>query len=90
MKKILGFFLMLCFLLVFGGVLRAADEKVVASNYSDRYHVPSCKIAAKIRPEELVTYKSAAEAEAAGLAPCKKCHPKAVTSNLKATRSKTK
>ena len=53
----------------------AGEEKLVAANYSDRYHVASCKIAQKIHPDDLVVYKNPEEAVAAGLAPCKKCNP---------------
>ena len=52
-----------------------AGEKIVAAYYSDRYHVASCKIAQKIHPDDLVTYKAPEEAVAAGLVPCKKCNP---------------
>lgn len=56
----------------------------VASNYSDRYHRPECKIAQKIRPDELLTFAAAEEAVAAGLVPCKKCNPP--TSSVKDPR----
>ena len=88
MTKVLSAILMIFLIGGLCGVLIAAEETVVASNYSDRYHIPSCKIASKIPSDELLTFKSPAEAETAGLAPCKKCHPKAVTSNLKAVKSK--
>ena len=81
--------IMLCVMAICGSA-KAEDRTVVASNYSDRYHSRSCKIAGQIPPEELLTFKSPAEAEAAGLMPCKKCHPSAVTSNLHAARSKSK
>ena len=90
MKPLSILFLTLCLVAASSGVLRAEDQSVVACNYSDRYHLKTCKVAAKILPEELITFKSPAEAEAAGFAPCKKCHPSTVGSNLKPARSKTK
>jgi hypothetical protein len=55
----------------------AGDSKFVAANYSDRYHLPSCKIAQKIAPEDLLTFNSPEEAVAKGYVPCKKCNPPA-------------
>ncbi len=89
-SKIFALFVLLGFICLSLGAASAADETVVASNYSDRYHVPSCKIASKIPKEELLVFKSPAEAEAAGLLPCKKCHPSAVTNNLHSARSRSK
>lgn len=90
MAKALSAILMIFLMGGYYGVMTAAEERVVASNYSDRYHIPSCKIALKIPPDELLTFKTSAEAEAAGLAPCKKCHPSAVTHNLRAAHSKSR
>ena len=53
----------------------ASDTKLVAASYSDRYHLPSCKIAQKIAPEDLKKFNSPEEAVAAGFIPCKKCSP---------------
>ncbi len=49
--------------------------KLVASKKSDKYHYPSCSAAKKISPANLVEFKSAAEARAAGYVPCKICKP---------------
>ena len=64
-------------------VADAHAGQVVASNYSDRYHEPTCKIVEKITPEEKVTFGSPEEAQGAGYGPCKKCHPLAKVTNLK-------
>jgi methylphosphotriester-DNA--protein-cysteine methyltransferase len=53
----------------------AADYKYVGSVKSDKYHYSTCKWAQKIKPENLVTFKSAKEAMAAGYIPCKVCKP---------------
>ncbi|MEW6214677.1 MAG: Ada metal-binding domain-containing protein [Nitrospirota bacterium] len=53
----------------------AADYKYVGSVKSNKYHYPTCKWALRIKPENLVTFKSAKEALAAGYVPCKVCKP---------------
>jgi methylphosphotriester-DNA--protein-cysteine methyltransferase len=53
----------------------AADYKYVGSAKSNKYHYPDCKWALKIKSENLVTFKSAKEALAAGYIPCKVCKP---------------
>lgn len=53
----------------------AADYKYVGSAKSNKYHYPTCEWAKKIKPENLVTFKSAKEALAAGYVPCKVCKP---------------
>lgn len=52
-----------------------AAQKLVAADYSDRYHVSTCKIVQKIPPEHLLTFATPEEAWEADLAPCKKCNP---------------
>jgi competence protein ComEC len=47
----------------------------VGSSKSDKYHYPSCSAAKKIKPANLVTFSSSAEARAAGYIPCGICHP---------------
>lgn len=53
----------------------AADFKYVGSKKSNKYHYPTCKWAQKIKPENIVTLKSAKDAKAAGYVPCKVCKP---------------
>ena len=53
----------------------ATDFKYVGSAKSNKYHYPTCKWAQKIKSENLVTFKSAKEALAAGYVPCKVCKP---------------
>jgi methylphosphotriester-DNA--protein-cysteine methyltransferase len=53
----------------------AADFKYVGSKNSNKYHNPDCKWAKKISPKNLVTFKTAEEALAAGYVPCKVCRP---------------
>jgi flagellar biosynthesis protein FlhF len=45
----------------------------VANRHSDRFHQPGCPAARQIRPENRREFASAAEAEAAGCLPCKRC-----------------
>lgn len=53
----------------------AAKYSYVASKNSKVFHSPQCKWAEKIRPENLVGYKSRDEAIRAGRRPCKTCNP---------------
>lgn len=55
----------------------APGSKLVASDYSDRYHKADCKLAAKIPDDERVTFDTPEQAVEAGFMPCKKCHPEA-------------
>ena len=75
MKRIFAILLPVTFLT--SGLLFAAQKevKLVASNYSDRYHVADCKVARKITDDERITFNTPEEALAAGLQPCKKCCP---------------
>jgi len=50
---------------------------VVGSKLSDVYHYPSCSEAKKIKPENLVTFPTIADACKAGYRPCKVCDPPA-------------
>ncbi|MFH2012328.1 MAG: Ada metal-binding domain-containing protein [Pseudomonadota bacterium] len=67
----------LIILLVFSVICLAiaADYKYVSSAKSKKYHYLNCRWAQKIKPEELVTFKSAKEALSAGYEPCKVCKP---------------
>ena len=53
----------------------AVDYKYVGSSKSNKYHYPNCQWALKIKPKNLVTFKTAKEAQAAGYIPCKVCKP---------------
>jgi methylphosphotriester-DNA--protein-cysteine methyltransferase len=55
----------------------AADYKYVASSKGNKYHLPTCRAAAKIKEENLVTFKTAKEALDAGYTPCSICKPPA-------------
>jgi hypothetical protein len=47
----------------------------VASKGSSVFHRPTCRLARKIAPGNLITYRSRLEALQAGLRPCKSCQP---------------
>jgi len=49
------------------------ESAFVGSAKGGKYHLPSCKMAKKIKPENMVTFKDAAEAESKGYEPCKTC-----------------
>ena len=73
MKKVL--LAILCAFLWVSSAIASEKISLVASQYSDRYHLSGCKVAQKIRPEDLLKFGSPEEARAAGLAPCRKCNP---------------
>ncbi len=49
--------------------------KYVGSKNSDKYHIPSCIWAKKIKPENLICFGSIKEAEDKGYKPCSVCKP---------------
>lgn len=51
------------------------ESTYVASRKAKKYHRPSCQYAAKIKDENLVSFDSTAQAQAAGYAPCGACKP---------------
>ena len=57
------------------GAEEEGAEAVVGSKKSDKYHRLDCRWAKKIAAANLVTFKSPAEAKAAGYTPCKTCEP---------------
>ena len=76
MRKIGSVFLMLSFIISFMGIASADDVKLVASVNSDRYHRADCKIAQKIRPEDIAPdLKTPEDFINADYVPCKKCNP---------------
>ena len=72
MRKILA---VIIFLLVF--VTSALTAEFWASKNSNKYHYPDCKWTQKIKPENLVKFKTPEEAIKAGYSPCKVCKPPA-------------
>lgn len=49
------------------------SEEVVASKSGTKYHLPSCPGAKSIKPENLISFATRAEAEAAGYTPAANC-----------------
>ena len=72
-QSILAIFLVIAFLVT--SVALALDYKYVGSKNSNKYHYPTCRAAQRIKPGNLVTFKTAQEAKAAGYVPCKVCKP---------------
>ena len=58
-----------------GDTSAMAEYKYVASQSSRVFHKPECRWAKRIKPENLVGYKSKDEAVKAGKRPCKQCKP---------------
>lgn len=48
----------------------------VGSIDSDKYHVPRCRFAKEILPENEIWFDSAEDAQASGYSPCGSCRPK--------------
>jgi methylphosphotriester-DNA--protein-cysteine methyltransferase len=61
------------FLLLF--IPSALSVEFWASKKSNKYHYPDCRWAQKIKPENLIKFKSPEEAQQAGYIPCKVCRP---------------
>lgn len=53
----------------------ASTNNYVASAESDKYHLPECRFAKKILPENAIWFATTADAKAAGYSPCGSCHP---------------
>ena len=51
------------------------EQGYVASKEGEKYHSLSCRLAKNIKTENKVSYKSKAEAEKDGKAPCGVCKP---------------
>lgn len=65
-----------CAFLVFFNSSCSRQKKgnsVVASKWSEAFHVPTCEWAGKIESSNRRSFKNAKEASDAGLAPCKVC-----------------
>ncbi len=52
-----------------------SEQVYVGSSKSDKYHYPSCTYAKRIKPENLVSFKSKSDAQSEGYVPCKGCKP---------------
>jgi flagellar basal body-associated protein FliL len=72
-KSLLAIFLVVAFMAV--AVALALDYKYVGSKNSNIYHYPTCRAAKRIKPENLVTFTSAKDAQEKGYRPCKVCKP---------------
>lgn len=52
---------------------QTASSPFVGNKEAKVFHVPSCKLVLKIKPENKVGFASKEEAEKAGYTPCKIC-----------------
>lgn len=50
------------------------QSQFVGSKNSDKYHLPDCRWAKRIKPENQVWFSSEEEARAKGYQPCSQCH----------------
>ena len=51
------------------------EGKFVGSSQSDKYHLPDCRHAESINPQNIISFGSVSEAKAAGYVPCGVCKP---------------
>lgn len=73
--------------------VRTVDEAyLVANKNSDVYHDPGCKWARKIKPENIIEFKSTAEAESKRFIPCRNCNTERIEkrSNIPQTRDRVR
>lgn len=56
-------------------VQSTTEGAYVGSNKSNKYHLPTCRYAQKISPENQVWFQTKDEAQAAGYEPCGVCNP---------------
>lgn len=55
--------------------IKSSEIQYVGSNESNKYHKVNCRWAKKIKPENLIEFKTKEEAESKGYIPCKVCNP---------------
>jgi hypothetical protein len=78
MKKKIKLYIFLCSLLVLMPLtLSAGDYKYVASKFSIKYHLPTCKQIRGLQEQNRVTFSTPEEAVKAGYLPCVVCKPPA-------------
>jgi hypothetical protein len=74
-KKIRSYIIVGCLFALIPFALHATDHKYVASKFSIKYHLPTCKRALRIQEQNKVTFDTAEEAVKAGYFPCSVCKP---------------
>ena len=74
-KHFILFIGVICILISVPFFIYSEDYKFVASKYSIKYHMPTCKQALKIQPQVRITFKTVKEARDTGRIPCNKCKP---------------
>ncbi len=53
----------------------ATKAMLTGSSTSKKYHLPDCRYAAKIKPENKIDFQSPEDAKRQGYLPCKSCNP---------------
>lgn len=69
--------IILCLAALIAVPVQAASQQTEywASAKSDKYHYPTCQWAQKIKAENLIVFKSKADAQQNGYVACKVCKP---------------
>jgi flagellar biosynthesis protein FlhF len=63
-----------------GQMGKAGEQPFTANKNSDVYHYLDCKWAKKIRPDHVVKFTSAKDAESQNFLPCRSCNPDRIES----------
>jgi len=74
-KKIKLYVIVSCLVIIFPLIVYSGDYQYVASKFSAKYHLPTCKQAQRIQERNRILFKSAEEAVRAGYLPCGVCKP---------------
>jgi hypothetical protein len=74
-KKTKFYFFIGCLLVLIPLALSAGDYKYVASKFSIKYHLPTCKQVRGLQEQNRIGFDTAEEAVKAGYVPCGVCKP---------------
>ena len=55
--------------------VNGSEAMLVGSSTSKKYHLPDCRYALKIKPENKIDFQSPEDAKRQGYLPCKSCNP---------------
>jgi len=70
-------------------IAKEPGRRYVGSKHSDKYHLPTCEWAKKIRTQNQIWFDTIAEAKAAGYRACSVCKPEGATVGAEVTPEPT-
>ena len=74
-KKIKTYMIVICLVAIIPLTVYSGDYQYVASKFSVKYHLPTCKQALRIHERNRIMFNTAQEAVRAGYLPCGVCKP---------------